>query len=296
MVHRVKTLYDSLNRKRNRWIMADIQQLIRDLIDPEQKKSAAARDALLALKSEAIVPLLATLDQQEVSLRMAAAHLLLHFDDARALPKVLDLSRDHEDNVRNWLSARLAMLKQHPLVIETLLTVAREDSQPYIRQTALRSLDKLGAQAAATDIRLEMLKSGNEQVVREVVMELGNSGDRRVIDPLLELLNQRPPHLVFGFVVNALTKLRDSRVFDVITPYLTSTDPYQRAVVAQALGDLGDPRAIAILRPLVNDSAFAWQDNHGPTESVGDVTKQALKKLGHEPEGKGKPRPWWKIW
>lgn len=71
--------------------------------------------------------------------------------------------------------------------------------------------------------------------------------------------------------------------------------PYRRAVAAQALGELGDARAVELLNQLKHDSATAWEEDRGPKRSVGDIANEALKKLGGAPAG-DKDRPWWKVW
>ena len=92
--------------------MADVQQLIRDLTDPDRNKSNVARDALLALKSAAVEPLLAALDHQDTALRLNAAAILLQLDDARALPKLVNLTRDPEERVRSCIASWLGGAKK----------------------------------------------------------------------------------------------------------------------------------------------------------------------------------------
>ena len=125
-------------------------------------------------------------------------------------------------------------------------------------------------------------------------MELGKSKDPRALDGLT-LLAQQPLHPAFTFAIAALGKLGDARAFETILLQLNSKDPYRRGIAAAALGDLGDARAVEPLRKLATDSATAWQEDRGPDLSVGEIAKQALKKLGADPPSDGK-HPWWKVW
>ena len=201
-----------------------------------------------------------------------------------------------DDKERHRAAVRLGFLPVEPGVIDALMKTAREDPQPHIRHYAVLSLDKLGQQQAANEIRIETLSSTNDQAVREAVMELGKSGDPRAADALLGLLSRRPARLLLGMVFNAVANLRDPRALDVIAPYLSDAEPYTRAIAAQALGTLGDARAVLLLKNLEHDSATAWSEDRGQSSSVGDVARQSLAKLG-QPAAAGEPdRPWWKVW
>ncbi|MFN7925511.1 MAG: HEAT repeat domain-containing protein [Bryobacteraceae bacterium] len=182
---------------------------------------------------------------------------------------------------RHFAAVRLGFLGPEPAVIEALKKTAREDSQPHIRGFAVLSLDRLGHQRAANEIRIEMLSSSREQTVREAATELGKSGDPRAAEALLALLSRKPPQAVIGFVFEALANLHDPRALDALAPYLADADPFVRALAAQSLGALGDARAVPLLKRLTRDSAHAWNEDRGPAFSVGDIARQSLRKLGH---------------
>lgn len=217
--------------------------------------------------------------------------------EAQQLLAALSSSDDKE---RHRAAVRLGFLPIEPGVIDALKKTALEDPQPHIRHYAVLSLDKLGHQQAANEIRIAMLSSTNDQTVREAVMELGKSGDPRAADALLGLLSRRPAGLLLGFVLNAVANLRDPRALDVIAPYLSDSEPYTRAIAAQALGTLGDARAVPLLKNLEHDSASAWNEDRGQSSSVGDIARQALSKLGVTAragnEAAVEDRPWWRVW
>jgi HEAT repeat protein len=206
--------------------------------------------------------------------------------------KLLAALSSPDDTERHRATVRLGVLPPEPAVIDALQKTAREDPQPFIRHFAVLSLDRLGHKQAANEIRIEMLASPNEQTVREAAMELGKSGDPRAAGALFALLSRKPPRSVLGFVFNAVADLRDPRALDAIAPFLSDREPFLRALAAQALGILGDPRAVPLLKNLGQDSAHAWNEDRGPSFSVGDVARQALGKLGQAEE----QRPWWKVW
>ncbi|MCC6589377.1 MAG: HEAT repeat domain-containing protein [Bryobacterales bacterium] len=210
--------------------------------------------------------------------------------------QLLAVLSSSDDNERHRAAVRLGFLPLEPGVIEALKKTAREDPQAHIRHYAVLSLDKLGRQQDANEIRIEMLASTNDQTVREAVMELGKSADPRAADALLGLLARRPSKPLLGFVLNAVATLRDSRAVDTIAPYLADPEPFTRAIAAQSLGASGDARAVPLLRNLATDSAHAWNDDRGPGFTVGDIARQALARLGEPAPAKQSDRPWWKVW
>jgi HEAT repeat protein len=60
---------------------------------------------------------------------------------------------------------------------------------------------------------------------------------------------------------------------------LTSPVSYHRGLAAQALGSLGDDRAIEPLTAMLADQAVAWTKDHGPERTVAEITQQALQDL-----------------
>ena len=100
-------------------------------------------------------------------------------------------------------------------------------------------------------------------------------------------------------MIRALGTLGDRRTFDVLTTHLNMSNSTGRANVANALGKLGDPRAIPVLEQLTGDNGFAWEEDHGgPKYTVGDVARRAIetiRKSGEAPEVPPK-KPKWKFW
>lgn len=206
-----------------------------------------------------------------------------------------------DDKDRHRATVRLGFLPGEPGVIDALQKTAREDPQDFIRHFAVLALDRLGQQKLANEIRIEMLSSTNDQMVRDAVMELGKSDDPRAADALLGLLSRKPARNMLGFLFNAVATLREPRALDAIAPYLSDAEPFTRAIAAQSLGTLGDARAVPLLKNLEHDSAHAWNEDRGPSFTVGDIARQALGKFGAAGPGAGpgtqvQAKPWWQVW
>ena len=99
-----------------------------------------------------------------------------------------------------------------------------------------------------------------------------------LVGPLIDALHFGSDY-AFGMVIFALGHTKDERAYHVLTGYLRSKEPYHRALAAQALGKYGDSRAVGILIPLLDDSAHAWTEDHGPDMTVADVVREAIREL-----------------
>jgi HEAT repeat protein len=274
--------------------MADISRLIDQLRSTDPKTFAEARDALLQLKDQALEPLLAAASGPDTGLRVHAGFLLLHCLDPRAMAKLIELTRDPEERVRFTAASYLAHATAGVEAAKAALheMVHEESNSASIRNRALQSLEKLGDGESGFESRLAMLNSNDPQTLREAIAGLGR--DRRAVEPLIALLSRQPDYIPAA-AMSALASLRDPRGFDAIARHLQSPKPFLRAMAAQALGEMGDQRAIPLLEPLAGDAAFAFEEDRGPRLSVGDVVNQALVKLGARP-AKGGRGPWWKLW
>ena len=99
-----------------------------------------------------------------------------------------------------------------------------------------------------------------------------------LVGPLLQALRPESGY-AFGMIMYALGHTRDERAFLALTGYISSKEPYHRALAAQALGKYGDVRALKHLLALLEDGAFAWTEDHGPDMTVADIAREAIKEL-----------------
>jgi HEAT repeat protein len=104
-----------------------------------------------------------------------------------------------------------------------------------------------------------------------VVHALGEIGDARAVEPLIEALG---PNVHFGVrrgAAVALGDIGDARAVEPLIRELSCDwDDMIRRFAAIALGKIGNERAVEPLIGVLED------------EYVHDAAKEALKKLGHE--------------
>jgi arylsulfatase A-like enzyme len=129
--------------------------------------------------------------------------------------------------------------------------VASED--PGIRSRAAVSLARLRDKHAVTALTDALWLAPNPYEREEAVRWLGRLGDASALDPLLNLL---PETHTRHLVVLALGELGDARAFEPLVQTLGwDHNTNVRDGVVRALATLGDPRALGVLLPLVEDDS-----------------------------------------
>lgn len=83
---------------------------------------------------------------------------------------------------------------------------------------------------------------------------LGELGDPRAVEPLLELLKDHYS-IVRCAAIQSLGRLHDRQAIEPLLNHLGHPDEHTRLAVVKALGELGDPRAIPPLCRLLNQTS-----------------------------------------
>ncbi len=163
--------------------------------------------------------------------------------------------------------------------LSTLLEIVLHDPDTQCRKMALFWLQR-------NDDHRKFIISGLQaalstpELIREAAWNIYISGKKypELVDLLISKMGD---HLqsAFPFIVTALGTTKDQRVYEPLINILNSDNPFFRALAVQALGELGDKRAIAVLLPLAGDPTFAWTEDHGPDITIGDLAKDAVRKI-----------------
>ncbi len=145
---------------------------------------------------------------------------------------------------------------------------------PQMRQFVAYLLGQAGDPRAIEPL-IDALQDEHVGVRGAAANALGNIGDSAAIPYLIPLLRQNNPQLVV-WAAFALTKLgRDS--FDVLETTLQSEDVDVRRSTILAFQQLGDQRAVPLLIALSNDSSRRFS---GDT-TLGEAAVRALVQLGY---------------
>jgi len=264
----IPQLLTALTKPQKRRYAAQILEQIGWQPDPDENSALywmakGEWDRCATLGSIAIAPLLLVLQEQNNEARRAAAHVLGQIGDARAVEPLLALLVDKDPKVRQAAVEALGQIAD-PRAVETLET-ALQDRDGSIRLAAIKALGKIGG-SRAVEVLIDALRG--RFVHRLLLEELAKmkSEDAQQIAALLRSWdeNSAPVHLRLR---QTLKEASHPFVVHLLTTILTEGKD-ERASAVEALGRIGDPRAVG---PLI----VALKDED---ESV---RKAAAEALGH---------------
>ena len=164
------------------------------------------------------------------------------YDDLLAL--VRDPGTDTEIRLKaSWLLGRLG--DKHGVYA---LLAALRAQQPDVRRAAAQALGELRHRRAVQPLIAALLNDEDVGVRVAAANALGALGDKRAFEPLMSALgNPAGDPRVRGMAAEALADLRDRRAAPALITGLSDPAPEVRFWCAFALGELGDPFALAEL-------------------------------------------------
>jgi arylsulfatase A-like enzyme/HEAT repeat protein len=199
----------------------------------------------------AVEPLRALLvnEAAAAATRTEAARLLGKLADPTASESLF--AATHSPN--GWVSAEAAIALGRmfdPRAASQLRRLVSSED-PGLRSRAAVSLGRLRDPAAVPSLIDALWVAPNPYEREEAVRWLGRLRDVRALDPLLNLLSE--PH-TRHLVVIAIGELGDVRAFAPLTDVLAwDRNTNVRDGAVRGLGMLEDPRALAVILPLVSD-------------------------------------------
>ena len=213
---------DEMGRRGYRY-RHEIAALLRPILlkDPVSIVRAAAGRALGRLGAKEAVPeLIAALSDDSSDVRVVAAAALWRLPDPAAVPALLVCTEDKDATVREWCALALGVLGDKQAV-PAMIRLLR-DEKTAVRLSAIRSL--------------------------------GRIGDRAGIEPLMTYVQSRRPQLASEEVeeiISAIASVRDPAAARALLDLLERerSRTYRRLIVV-ALGQIGDKRALSVLRKL----------------------------------------------
>jgi len=183
--------------------------------------------------------------------RSEAARLLGKLADDGAAESLLKATHTSHDWVAAEAAIALGRIFDERARPALRRLVVSED--PGIRSRAAVSLARLRDKSAVPALTDALWLAPNPYEREEAVRWLGRLGDASALDPLLNLL---PETHTRHLVVLALGELGDARAFEPLVQTLGwDHNTNVRDGVVRALATLGDPRALGVLLPLVEDDS-----------------------------------------
>jgi len=206
-----------------------VEELLHFVADDEQGFSAEATEMLLAGGIERIYPELeqGLRDDNDADYRNGAMDVLVAFGKA-AVPYLIKLLKDANEEVRNFACVMLGDIGNRAAV-GSLISVLT-DSDANVSHSAAEALGKIGDRAAL--LPLVELLNGDFWVQFSAIAAIGEMRDYRAVPHLVDLLDNE---LLSGAVADALGKIGDPRALHPLGTILPSLDPEVAGHVARAM-------------------------------------------------------------
>ena len=260
-----------------------IKQLLGMFTDQSGDVRAAAHEALRKLGvtyNELLEGHLAALGSEDPDARSEAARALGELGDRRAVEPLSGILSDVSQDVRRTAAEALGEIGDNR-AIKQLLGMFTDQSGD-VRKAAHEALRKLGVtHDELLEGHLAALGSEDPDVRSEAARALGELGDRRAVEPLFELLFDAT-HEVRRSVAGSLQKFGIDRrqLVDVYIKALSHRSTGGLNAAAEALGELGDSRAVEPLCALLNSGdaeVFCYTAIANALGELGDA--RAIKPL-----------------
>lgn len=190
------------------------------------------------------------------------AHYAVRVESARTLQAIgteaarnllIENLQQPDERVRKSVVEALGALVQ-PGVKEALLTLIGIEKNPAILASAINALTVWSDFDPTPMLKV---RSYHGMVVSSAIEALGNQRRQAALPAIVEALKTAPDPLPPGKLGEALKTIavlsRDAKAtqnLDFLTSYLNHPHPNVRIAAARALGELGDPMALPLLRSI----------------------------------------------
>ncbi|MFC1736912.1 HEAT repeat domain-containing protein [Candidatus Hydrogenedentota bacterium] len=255
-----------------------------------EKAGEVAEEALMNLKAPGVYEILHSALRKN---NPVAARALGNLGDSRAVEPLLKALRKRDKAMRAAAARALGNFRD-PRVTQALLK-ARKDKDANVRSAAVGAIGKCG-ESRAFDLLAEDLFKNDDVVCAAAAEALGELGDSRAIellrkalsikeedvkptsvdkdvpflkainDPAITDMSTLPTPNAFITIAAALAKLREPVGYDIIIKGLLYGDFSEGLAAAEALGKLGDARAV---EPLVQ--TLQMKEEKGVAEKLSNV-------------------------
>ncbi|BAP54848.1 PBS lyase HEAT domain-containing protein repeat-containing protein [Thioploca ingrica] len=245
------------------------QLLLEQLDAPEQ---ATRRAAILALgrigERRAVPKLIDILSEEDEDLVISAAEALTTLADRQAFAALLNLLSHPDPRVRHAVVAALNALNHPEMSAWTLKLLS--DPNPYVRESAIKIVGYVGYRDNFEAL-LTCCQDSDERVRQAAIESLPYFEDERVIAVLTNALTTATPK-VRAAAARAFAAIDNAQATAVLIPVAT-TDPdtWVRYFAVRSLGEL---KAVAALEPLLQ---LAQTDS---ARQVRIASIEALGKIG----------------
>lgn len=253
-----------------------VEHLIAALQDEEPLVQRIAAEVLGTRGGTRSIPPLISLlnnDQEDLDLSLAAARILMTFDDVQVIEAFMESLQNTPFSEIKAIAIRVLQHHRETRAV-SLLIDALQDESLSVRGRAASALGILG-DTRATDPLIKALQDDVKSVRSSAAFSLGILGDERAIAPLIKALQDDAISVRRG-VIAALVEMGHPTVPPLIAA-LNDQNHQVRSNAARALGKLSDVRSVESLITALNDPDPRIRGNIGRAlREMGDIAVPAL--------------------
>ena len=175
-----------------------VAELIKQLKDGNWIVRESAVEALGEIRDgRAVEPLVKTLKDADDDVREGAAEALGKIKDRRAVEPLIEALKDEDDDVRRAAAEALGRIGDGRAV-GALENVLRKGGKAVVRIWAAYALVRINKNEKAFQYLLTRLKDKDPDIRRLVAYALGEIGDGRAVEPLIEALKDESWHVCWS--------------------------------------------------------------------------------------------------
>jgi HEAT repeat protein len=245
-----------------------LKPLSEALNDKDSHVRHAAVEALAKLGNPGAIKLLgAALQDPDRSIRQEAISGLVDLGGPQAVEQLRTILYDEDIDIRRAVVAAAARLGKPAI---PLLSSALQDEDGSIRLASVNGLAPLGEHSV--EPLIDALQNSDSRVRQAAAEALGRTRDSRAVKPLIDVLQDKSPHLskVRQSAATALGEIGGLRAVEPLVDALRDEAWNVVQAVAEALGKLGDQRAVKPLSVALSDG----------DANIRRVAAKALGELG----------------
>lgn len=240
----------------------NVKPLILDLKKDDENTRSASMEALIGIGASAVKPLIAVLGDRDRSVRVSAAEILAQIGKPAVEPLIAAL-KEKDWSVKVSAAEILAQIgdarAMKPLIDALELTI-RIRSQPdplitSLKEATIEALGQIGgAQAVEPLIKAyknsgQNMREGNkswtewDDLLRKKIIDVVGQIGKPAVEPLIVVLKdtKRNPAVAQGVAVEALGRIGDPRAVEPLIAALTDYGFHQEEAAIEALERIGAP-------------------------------------------------------
>jgi hypothetical protein len=186
----------------------------------------------------------------------------------------------------------LTQLQRDPRTADIALPIFRlavtDETDPWTASSAAKGIGLILGPGAGREARRVLLRRPQSEVVAHAALDVT---EPELVPELLNLLNRNSDERVKGAVIATLGRLRAKEALPALI-HLLKCEPRWRQEVVEALGALGDPRAIEHLEVFERDTTVLGRpDERGVPLTLAHVVGEAIRHLRYRLPDEAETKP-----